>query len=74
MNAGAKAVAGGRIREIGFEPLEAGPLRTARFIEPVAIVTPELAYRQSSSPALIYRFETSSGSSLAAHQVKGSKS
>lgn len=56
-DAGAKAVAGGLIRDIGFEPLEAGALRNARFIEPFAMVTAELAYGQPGGPALIYRFE-----------------
>ncbi|MRU16376.1 transmembrane reductase oxidoreductase [Roseovarius sp. A21] len=56
-DAGAKDVADGLIREIGFEPLEAGPLRTARFAEPFAMVTAELAYSQPGGPALTYRFE-----------------
>ncbi|MFC2967773.1 NADPH-dependent F420 reductase [Acidimangrovimonas pyrenivorans] len=56
-DAGARAVAGDLIRDIGFEPLEAGALRTARFIEPFAMVTAELAYGQPGGPALTYRFE-----------------
>ncbi len=56
-DAGAKELAGLLIRDIGFEPLEAGPLRTARFIEPFAMVTAELAYSQPGGPALTYRFE-----------------
>ncbi|HMQ94530.1 MAG TPA: NAD(P)-binding domain-containing protein [Amaricoccus sp.] len=56
-DAGAKDVAGGLIRDIGFEPLEAGGLRTARFVEPFAMVTAELAYGQPGGPALTYRFE-----------------
>lgn len=54
---GAKEVARGLIREAGFEPLEAGGLRTARFVEPFAMVTAELAYGQPGGPALTYRFE-----------------
>ncbi|WP_306151289.1 NADPH-dependent F420 reductase [Roseovarius sp. MMSF_3281] len=54
---GAKDVAGGLIREIGFEPREAGPLRTARFAEPFAMITAELAYSQPGGPALTYRFD-----------------
>ena len=56
-DAGAKEVAGLLIRDIGFDPLEAGPLRTARFAEPFAMVTAELAYSQPGGPALTYRFE-----------------
>lgn len=56
-DAGAKAVAGDLIRDIGFEPLEAGPLRTGRFVEPFAMVTAELAYNQPGGAALTYRFE-----------------
>ncbi len=54
---GAKAVAGELIRDIGFEPLEAGGLRSARFIEPFAMVAAELAYGRPGGPALTYRFE-----------------
>lgn len=60
-DAGAKEVAGGLIRDVGFEPLEAGSLRTARFVEPFAMITAELAYGQPGGPALIYRFEKLNG-------------
>ncbi|GHG85807.1 NADPH-dependent F420 reductase [Pseudodonghicola xiamenensis] len=53
----AKTIAGGLIRDIGFTPLEAGRLRNARFIEPFAMATAELAYAQPGGPALTYRFE-----------------
>lgn len=56
-DAGAKEVASALIRDVGFEPLEAGGLRTARFVEPFAMVTAELAYGQPGGPALTYRFE-----------------
>ena len=54
---GAKRIAHGLIRDIGFEALEAGGLRNARFIEPFAMATVELAYVQPGGPALTYRFE-----------------
>ncbi len=54
---GAKSAARELITAIGFEPLEAGPLRTARFVEPFAMVTAELAYNQPGGAALTYRFE-----------------
>lgn len=56
-DAAAKEVANRLIRDVGFDPLEAGPLRTARFVEPFAMVTAELAYAQPGGPALTYRFE-----------------
>ncbi|MCI5112277.1 MAG: hypothetical protein MRY75_17155 [Marivita sp.] len=45
------------IRDIGFDPLDCGPLRNARFIEPFAMATVELAYVQPGGPALTYRFD-----------------
>lgn len=56
-DAGAKDIAGELIRDIGFEPLEAGGLTTGRFAEPFAMVTAELAYNQPGGPALTYHFE-----------------
>ena len=56
-DAGAKDITNGLVRDIGFEPLEAGGLHTARFVEPFAMVTAELAYGQPGGPALTYRFE-----------------
>ncbi|MWD27439.1 transmembrane reductase oxidoreductase [Aquicoccus sp. SCR17] len=54
---GAKQVAGTLIADIGYAPLECGPLRTARFAEPFAMVTAELAYGQPGGTALTYRFD-----------------
>ncbi|ARE41217.1 putative reductase [Rhodovulum sp. P5] len=54
---GAKEIAGGLIRDIGFEPLDTGGLRNGRFVEPFAMATVELAYVQPGGPALTYRFE-----------------
>lgn len=56
-DAGAKAVARELIEDVGYEPLDAGALRTARFVEPFAMVTAELAYGQPGGPELVYRFE-----------------
>lgn len=53
----AKQVAKGLVRDAGYEPLDAGPLRSARFVEPFAMVTAELAYAQPGGPKLVYRFE-----------------
>ncbi|SOC07047.1 NADPH-dependent F420 reductase [Rhodobacter maris] len=56
-DAGALSLADALIRDIGFAPCPAGGLRSARFVEPFAMVTAELAYDQPGGPALIYRFE-----------------
>lgn len=56
-DAGAKTVAARLIADVGYEPLDAGPLRTARFAEPFAMVTAELAYDQPGGPQLVYRFD-----------------
>ena len=54
---GAKDVARALIADIGFEPLEAGGLRTGRYAEPFAMVTAVLAYGQPGGPTLTYRFD-----------------
>ena len=43
--------------DAGFEPLDAGPLRIARYTEPFALLVAQLAYEGEGSPALAYRFE-----------------
>jgi len=45
------------IRELGFEPLDVGPLRMARYTEPFALLVARLAYEVGRSPRLAYRFE-----------------
>jgi len=52
-----KAVAAGLIRDVGFEPLDAGPLRIARYTEPFALLVAQLAYEGTEGPELAYRFE-----------------
>lgn len=53
----AKELAAGLIRDAGFEPLDAGPLRVARYTEPFALLVAELAYEGQGGPELAYRFE-----------------
>ncbi|MCA0043152.1 NADPH-dependent F420 reductase [Celeribacter litoreus] len=53
---GAKKIAGDLIRDVGFEPLECGGMNNARFIEPFAMATVELAYVQPGGAALTYNF------------------
>ena len=53
----ANAVAVQLIRDVGFEPVDAGPLRIARYFEPFTLLVAQLAYEQEGGPALAYRFE-----------------
>ena len=45
------------IRDVGFEPEDAGPLRIARYTEPFALLMGQLAYEGTGGPELAYRFE-----------------
>jgi len=45
------------IRDVGFEPVDAGPLRIARYIEPFTLLIGQLAYEGDGGPELAYRFE-----------------
>lgn len=56
-DAEARECAGGLLRDVGFEPREAGPLLSGRYVEPFALLTVELAYEQPGGPGLVYRFE-----------------
>ena len=56
-NAKAKDVAAQLIRDVGFDPIDAGPLRIARYTEPFALLIGQLAYEGDRGPALAYRFE-----------------
>ncbi len=51
-----KRVAAGLIRDVGFEPVDAGPLRVARYTEPFALLVAQLAYEGDEGPELTYRF------------------
>jgi len=53
----AKKVAVELIRDAGFDPVDAGPLRMARFIEPFTQLIARLAYETKGGPRLAYRFE-----------------
>jgi 8-hydroxy-5-deazaflavin:NADPH oxidoreductase len=52
-----KAVAAELIGDVGFEAVDAGPLRIARFTEPFALLVAQLAYEGEAGPDLAYRFE-----------------
>jgi predicted dinucleotide-binding enzyme len=53
----AKEVAAALIRDAGFDPVDAGPLRVARYAEPFALLVAQLAYEGDGGPELAYRFE-----------------
>jgi predicted dinucleotide-binding enzyme len=53
---GAKAVAAQLAHDAGFEPVDAGPLRVARYAEPFALLVAQLAYESKAGPELAYRF------------------
>jgi predicted dinucleotide-binding enzyme len=54
---GAKETAVTLIRDVGFEPVDAGPLRIARYAEPFTMLIAQLAYEGDDGPELAYRFE-----------------
>jgi 8-hydroxy-5-deazaflavin:NADPH oxidoreductase len=51
-----KDVAAELIRDTGFDPVDAGPLRIARYTEPFALLVAQLAYEGEGGPKLAYRF------------------
>jgi hypothetical protein len=53
----AKKLAAELIRDVGFEPLDAGPLRIARYTEPFTLLIARLAYEGDRGSELAYRFE-----------------
>jgi len=52
-----KKVVAALIRDVGFDPLDAGPLRMARYTEPFTLLVAQLAYEGAKGPELAYRFE-----------------
>jgi len=52
-----KRIAAELIRDVGFAPVDAGPLRIARYTEPFALLVGQLAYGGNGGPELAYRFE-----------------
>jgi predicted dinucleotide-binding enzyme len=56
-DARSKEVAAELIRDVGFAPVDAGPLRIARYTEPFALLMGQLAYEGDEGPELAYRFE-----------------
>lgn len=52
-----KRVAASLIGDVGFEAVDAGPLRIARYTEPFALLVAQLAYEGTGGPELAYRLE-----------------
>ncbi len=52
-----KGIAAELIRDVGFDPVDAGPLRIARYTESFALLVAQLAYEGKGGPELAYRFE-----------------
>jgi predicted dinucleotide-binding enzyme len=52
-----KKVSAELIRDVGFEPVDVGPLRIARYTEPFALLVARLAYEGEGGPEVAYRFE-----------------
>jgi predicted dinucleotide-binding enzyme len=53
----AKKVASRLIRDLGFAPVDAGPLRIARYLEPFSLAMAQLAYEGDGGPEIAYRIE-----------------
>ena len=56
-DAKAKKIVATLIDDVGFEPVDAGPLRMARYSEPFTLLIARLAYEGDNGPALAYRFD-----------------
>src|SRR5438309_2153830 len=56
-DASSKKIAAQLIRDVGFDPVDAGPLRIARYTEPFTLLIAQLAYEGDQGPELAYRFE-----------------
>ena len=56
-DAGAKKIAGKLIADAGFEPVDLGGLKNARYTEPFALLVAEIAYGGKKGPEMAYRFD-----------------
>jgi len=53
----AKDLAARLIRDVGFGPVDTGPLRVARYLEPFSLAMAQLAYEGDEGPEVAYRIE-----------------
>ena len=51
------ALAARLIRDVGFDPVDAGPLSIARYLEPFTLAIARLAYEGDGGPRMAYRIE-----------------
>jgi predicted dinucleotide-binding enzyme len=56
-DADAKKLAAHLIRDVGFDPVDVGPLRIARYTEPFALLMGQIAYEGAHGSEVAYRFE-----------------
>lgn len=56
-NKKAKKTAAGLIHDVGFNPVDLGPLSMARYVEPFSLLAAQIAYDNSNHPELTYHFE-----------------
>src|SRR5207247_11123686 len=56
-DASSKKIGAQLIRDVGFDPIDAGPLRIARYTEPFTLLIAQLAYEGDEGQELGYRFE-----------------
>src|SRR5260221_2798673 len=52
-----KQVTADLVGDLGFDPVDAGPLSIARYTEPFGLLVGQLAYDGGKGPELAYRFE-----------------
>jgi predicted dinucleotide-binding enzyme len=53
----AKHVAATLIRDVGFDRVNAGPLRIARYLEPFSLAMAQFAHEGEDGPEIAYRLE-----------------
>ena len=56
-DAKSKGIVAQLIEDAGFDAVDAGPLRIARYTEPFTLLIAQLAYEGEEGPELAYRFE-----------------
>src|SRR5262245_38644806 len=53
----AKRIAARLIHDVGFDPVDAGELKVARYLEPFTLAMAQLAYEGDGGPEIAYRIE-----------------
>ena len=56
-DAGAKEIVTTLIRDVGFDAVDVGPLRIARYMEPFTLLMAQIAYEGERGPEVAYRLE-----------------